>query len=277
MYCKELNKDFDTKQEMFKELKANKDEIIGLKKSAIRKSQQVHLVLKSKDGKKADTDSILELGDSVKVAMNTTNYFDFDKDVLLSGSWNKTAKEQNGKTYHVINHDLKIGSIVAYPKDVEVSVETHLWKSLGKGFEGETDVLVFVSKMTDKTNKDAFLAYRDKEDVEHSIRLQYTEIELAFKSDEVEDKEENALYEKYYPQIANKEDVDKDEYFWAVKLARIYKEGSTVLFGANDATPQLSNKESSSSSHLRKESGSSQQEVDTQEEIFKHLITNLKT
>ena len=272
MYCKELNKTFECKKDMFKALKESKDEIIGLKKSAIKMSTQSRIIFKAKEGVKADTDSKLELGDSVKVAMNTTNYFDFDKDVLLSGSWSKSAKEQNGKTYHVINHDLKIGSIIAYPKDVEVSVETHKWKDLGKGFEGETDVLVFKSKMTDKTNKDAFLAYKDGEDVEHSIRLQYIKIELAFKSDETEDKEENALYLKYYPQIANKEDVDKDEYFWAVTEAKIYKEGSMVLFGANDATPQLENKTEPIKSHSKKTEPSE----DTQEEFYEFLITNLK-
>ena len=239
MYCKELEKEFECRKDMLKELKANKNEIIEDKKSAIRKSQGVCLVMKDKEVSKEDSPKVLELGDSVKVAMNTVNYFDFDKDVLLEGSWNKTAKEQNGKTYHVINHELRIGSIIAYPKDVQVSVERHDWKSLGKSFEGETEVLVFLSKMTIKTNNDAFLAYKDNEPVEHSVRLQYIKIALAFKSNDAEDKEENALYEKHYPSIANKEDVDKEEYFWAVSESRIHKEGSMVPFGANDATPRI--------------------------------------
>lgn len=243
LYCSELDKNFKTRREMITALKANKDMIMDEKKSIIRKSQGVSLVIKS-DGaaKEDDVPKILAIGDDVKVAMNTVNYFDFDKDVLLSNSWDKSADEQNGKTYHIVNHELKIGSIIAYPKDVKVSVEEHKWSDLGKSFDGETQVLIFVSKMTDKTNKDAFLAYKDNEPIEHSIRLRYIKMAFAFKSEEPEDKKENALYMEHYPSIANKEEVDKYEYFWAVLEAQIYKEGSMVLFGANDATPQLSSK-----------------------------------
>ena len=238
IFCTELNKSFSTKQEMFKELKKNKAEIIGLKKSIIRKSMPISLNLRTVTQKGIEATQ-LALGDNIRAAINTTNYFDYDKDVLLNGSWTKTAGEQNGKTYHAINHELKLGCIVAYPKDVNVSVETLTWKTLGKDYSGETEVLVFESKMTEKTNKDAFLAYRDGEPVEHSASLQYMQMELAYKSNEIEDKEENHFYEKYYPLIANKEDVDKYEYFWAVTEVKLHKEGSTVLFGANDATPPL--------------------------------------
>lgn len=243
LYCSELNKEFKTRKDMITALKINKDMIMDEKKSIIRKSQGVSLIIKS-DGvaKEDDIPKILAIGDDVKVAMNTVNYFDFDKDVLLNDSWNKSANDQNGKTYHIVNHELKIGSIIAYPKDVQVLVENHKWSDLGKSFDGETQVLIFVSKMTDKTNKDAFLAYKDNEPVEHSIRLRYIKMAFAFKSDEPEDKKENALYMEHYPSIANKEEVDKFEYFWAVLEAKIHKEGSMVLFGANDATPQLGNK-----------------------------------
>ena len=243
VFCKELNQEFESRQLMFKALKAEKEELIGIKKSQIKQSDDVSYAFKSdiviKDD---DVPEILKIGDDVKVAMNTTNYFDSDRDVLIDGSWNRTTKEQNGKTYHVADHELKMGKIVAYPKDVTVSVENIEWSKLGKSYSGNTEVLVFTSKMTDKTNNDVFLAYRDGEKVEHSIRLIYERIKLAMNSNDEEDKEEKAIWDTYYSKIANKEDVDDVGYFWAVTEARIYKEGSTVLFGANDATPRLKEK-----------------------------------
>lgn len=242
IFCKELNRDFESKQDMFTALKENKQDIINLKKSTIKNSECIQLNIKNNNLEKAETIKKLELGDWVKVAMNTTNYVDYDLDLLIDGSWDRSAKEQNGKTYHIINHDLAVGSIIAYPKDVKLSVQKIEWKLLGKSYEGKTQVLIFESKLTEKTNKDAFLAYRDDEEIQHSIRLQYILIDLAFKSKKPEDKKENELYEKYYPVIVNKEVVDELEYFWIVSEAKIYKEGSMVLFGSNDATPALNTK-----------------------------------
>jgi type VI protein secretion system component Hcp len=242
IYCKDLKQEFATKQDMFTALKASKEELIGLKKSQIKRSDDISYAFKNDVAVKDDTQEVLQIGDTVKVAMNTTNYFDSDRDVLIDGSWNRTAKEQNGKTYHVADHELKMGNIVGYPKDVSISVENIEWSKLGKDYSGSTDVLIFNTKLTDKTNNDVFMAYRDGEKVEHSIRLVYVRIKLAFDSDDPKDKEEKAAWDTYYEKIANKEDVDEVGYFWAVTEAKIYKEGSTVLFGANDATPQLKEK-----------------------------------
>lgn len=242
IFCKELDQSFESKQDMFKALKESKEQIINLKKSKVKNSQCINLRFKSDSEQKNENIKQLEVGDRIKVAMNTTNYLDHDKDLLIKNSWNRTAKEQNGKTYHIINHELGIGSIIAYPKDVTITVEEIEWSKLGKSYTGKTQVLVFDSKLTEKTNKDAFLAYRDGEPVEHSIRLIYIKIDLALDSDAREDVYEKELYDKHYPDIANKSDFDDINYFWVVTEAMIYKEGSMVLFGANDATPIL-NKE----------------------------------
>lgn len=239
IFCKELNTSFESKQNMFKALKENKDQIISLKKSRIKESQGINLSFKAEGAQKGENIKQLEIGDRVKVAMNTTNYLDYDKDLLIKNSWNRSAKEQNGKTYHVINHELAVGSVIAYPKDVTITVEEIEWSKLGKSYAGKTQVLVFDSKLTEKTNKDAFLAYRDGEAIEHSIRLQYIKIDLALDSSAREDIYEKEYFDKYYPTIANKDEFEDLDYFWVVTEAMIHKEGSMVLFGANDATPIL--------------------------------------
>lgn len=246
MFCKELNKEFNSERELFDALKSNKDEIISLKRSKTDRTINTSLGFVKKSSEKSKKQ--LSIGDKVRVAMNTVNYLDYDLDLLVDGAWTKSAKEQNGKTYHVVGHNLELGQIVAYPKDVKIYVEKISWQELGVDADGETEVLVFVSKLTEKTNKDAFLAYRDGEDIEHSIRLQYIKMDLALNSEEEEDKLENEIWEKYYQQIVNKEFADKHKYFWVVSEAKILKEGSIVLFGANEATPQLKMKPSNDTS-----------------------------
>ena len=69
--------------------------------------------------------------------------------------------------------------------------------------------------------------------------MQYVKIDLAINSDAEDTIEEKAVWEKYISQIANKEAVIEQGYFWAVTEAKIYKEGSMVLAGSNDVTPMI--------------------------------------
>jgi hypothetical protein len=76
--CKELNREFGTKKELFEELKSNKDEIIKLKKAQIIKSCEKGSavpvkVLKFKN--EANKQVPLE-DDSYYIAVNTTNFLD---------------------------------------------------------------------------------------------------------------------------------------------------------------------------------------------------------
>lgn len=52
-------------------------------------------------------------------------------------------------------------------------------------------------------------------------------------------KEEKEAWDKYYPGIVNKDDVDQRGYFWAVLEQKIL-ENSAVLRGSNPATPTIS-------------------------------------
>lgn len=58
----------------------------------------------------------------------------------------------------------------------------------------------------------------------------------------INDEDYGAQYEawqKYYPEVANKEVADEIGYFWAIKEAKII-EGSAVPRGSNCLTPTLS-------------------------------------
>ena len=60
---------------------------------------------------------------------------------------------------------------------------------------------------------------------------------LAINSDDPEFKEENKVYQANINQVANKETVDSQGYFWLQTEAKIRDEGSMVVFGSNSATP----------------------------------------
>jgi hypothetical protein len=74
---------------------------------------------------------------------------------------------------------------------------------------------------------------------EHSVGMRYVKLELAINSDNKWDVEEKEVWDKYYPEIANKEVADERGYFWAVTEAKIV-EGSAVVKGSNYATPTIS-------------------------------------
>ena len=226
---------------MFKALKESKTELISLKKAAIKYSEPNNLTIIGKEEaiKSLVPTKTVGYGDYVYPVINTTKYLDSHGDVHLDGIWNKSAKEQTGKTYLLINHDMSIGKVISQPKDVEIMVKSIAWKDLGRDYEGETEALIFKSKLTEKSNKDGYLAYKDNDPVEHSVRMQYVKVDLAINDDSEDFQDEKKLYDAIYPQIANKEAADEAGYFWAVSEAKIAKEGSMVLAGSNDATPTL--------------------------------------
>lgn len=238
IYCKVLDKQFADKKAMFKELMERQGEIIELKKAAIKTTDSCAAFIKAST-EKSEARTELKFGDTISAVINTTNYLDSHDDVHMASVWNKSIQEQQGKVYHVVDHDLKIGKIVGYPKDVVMELRTLPWSELGYNAEGMTTALIFNTKMSDKTNQDVFKGYRDGEPLQHSIRMQYEKI--AFACNDPEYKEAYALFTSLLPSIVNKDKVEENGYFFAVYEAKIYKEGSTVIFGSNDITPLLPN------------------------------------
>lgn len=240
-YCKILNKAFDDQKEMFRALVDNQEDIINIKKSAIKNSDPIGLQIKrdipNEVIKALQPNKRLDYGDYVHPVINTTKYLDSHQDVHIDGIWDKSLKEQQGKTYLIVNHELEVGKVITWPKDVTPMVQDIKWKDLGADYTGETQALIFKSKLTTRTNKDAFEAYAEGDPVQHSVRMQYVKMRMAINNKDY--KEEFEAWQTYYPMIANKEDADKEGFFFAILEAKIFKEGSMVLAGSNDITPTL--------------------------------------
>ena len=233
--CKELNKSYNTKKELFKALKQNEEDLISIKKKTIFKSCDKGQVLnfnptllKAIDADKNDLDD-----NFYYIAVNTINILDSHNDLHVKGIWNKTAKDQQGKNYLVADHDLKLKSVIAKPKDIEMVIMDISFKSIGKDYEGSTEALVYkIAK--DKINKEYEEYLNDN--VQSSVRMQYVKIDLALNSDDKEDAEYKKTFDKYIADITNKEDFEEINYFWVVKEAKNVNESSLVLFGSNSAT-----------------------------------------
>jgi hypothetical protein len=263
--CKELgNKEFATKREMFVELKANKDKIIGLKKASFKNSDYLSVHLKGKGANKSAGDEAIGIGSTIYAVINTTNFYDSHGDVHLDGIWDVSVKDNKGKLYYIINHELEIGKVIAYPQDVEASVQILDWQELGLPYTGSTQALIFKVLLTDASNQAALGAISRKAALQNSVRMAYITMILCVDDQSEDMTEEYANFHKYLPLIANKQDAIDAGYYWAIPQAKIVKEGSACLFGSNEATPILYADPANTSQKLNDPSDDSQDDEDTE-------------
>ena len=241
------NKEFNTKEEMFAELKANVDFIIESKKTEIKNSCDKGLAVscKSLDLMKF-TDQLKGIridDDYYYIAVNTTGVLDSHLDLHVKGIWNKTVKEQQGKNYLVEDHILALSNVIVAKEHVEMFTAKLPFSLLGKPYEGDTQALIYkVPK--NKVKKEYIKEWLDSGDsIEASVRMQYLNIKFAMDSNDPEDAVEKKVYDDYIGEIANKGDYDYIPYFFVVKEAKNVKEASLVLFGSNSTTGQIENKE----------------------------------
>lgn len=235
--CIELNKEFATQKELFEALKANKSLLIANKKAEVKTKGNLGF-LGFMDIRTNAVKGIPDMKeDYIYPVISNTNYVDNHKDVHLDGSMSRTAKNQNRKVFYLADHKLEHDSVIATPKNVEVMLVKLKWKDLGKDYEGETEALVFkIAK--DKIIHDKFLKMiEDGVELQNSIRMLYVELDMAINSEDEGYEDAYKLWTSIYPKIANKEVADESGYFWAVKELKLHLEGSSVLFGSNDATP----------------------------------------
>jgi len=235
---------FETQEELFDYLAKNVDEHIYQKKLAIKNADPVSIgqglwyimpdATKGETMKDVSSDNNIQ----VKVVINTTNIMDSHSDVHIKGLWDKSLTE-NTRIKHIQEHEMKFDKIIADKEDLKAYVSDFTWKELGYDSEGNTEALVFESNVKRDRNTDMFQEYKDGNVDNHSVGMRYVKLYFAMNSD----KESHAAYKdawnKYYPSVANKVDVDRKGYFYAVTEAKVI-EGSAVVNGSNFVTPTLS-------------------------------------
>jgi len=229
---------FDTKNELLEFLSKNKETLIAQKKMETKFSDgfgyfPVLNVRKSNNATEKPSDVI-----NVKAIINTTNVLDSHDDVHIPGLWDKSLRE-NKNIMHLQEHQMKFDSIISDGNDLKTSAKTMTWKEIGFDFKGNTEALVFDSKVRKSRNPFMHKQYAGGIVKNHSVGMRYVKLSLA-----INDEESGAnfdVWEKYIDQVANKEQAEDQGYFWAVKEAKII-EGSAVPIGSNQFTPTLENK-----------------------------------
>lgn len=237
------DKTFSTKEELFKELKANKEIFIEAKKSLIQKSYDkgISVTCKNLDLLKF-TDQLkgIKIDDNYYyIAVNSTRVLDSHDDLHVDGIWKKSIKEQQGKNYLVVDHDLSIKSVVVRKEHIEIFTAKIPFSLIGKPYDGDTEALIYkVPK--DKVRDETIKEWLDSGDsIEGSVRMQYVTVLLAMDSNDPDDETEKTNYDEYIDQIANKKDFDYIYYYFIIKEAKNVKESSLVVFGSNGATGQV--------------------------------------
>jgi len=245
IYCKELDKNFESKTELFKALREAKETIIASKKAVVynckSEDNKGGIPVKIIDAQKLQAQCKgLDIDDDYYyIAVNTTLILDHHEDLHVNGIWNKSAKDQQKKVYLLWDHELKGTMTIVRKEHIEMFVANISWSLLGRTYAGETEALIY------KFRKDKVIDERAKEwldsgdEIQASVRMRYITILFALNSDEREDKEFKKNYNKYIGLIANKDDFKEILYFWAVLEAANVYESSLVPFGSNSVTGQV--------------------------------------
>ena len=234
------DREFETKEDLFKALRENKSTLIAQKKMQTKCADAVlHYVVVENDKGETNKAEAVDVSDinSLKASLviNTTNLMDSHSDVHFKGTWNKSTKE-NKNILLLQEHRMTFDHIIS--DDVKAIVKEMNWSDLNINLSGTTEALIFNTNISKQRNPFMFEQYAKGYVKEHSVGMRYVKLELAINSESKWDVEEKAVWDKYYPEIANKEVADERCYFWAVTEAKIV-EGSAVVKGSNYATPVL--------------------------------------
>lgn len=231
---------FTERSELFAYLKCNEEKIIKQKKSMPITSDIFDygcLPVNPKQTLKEDGSALNPDEIEVNAVANLSGWCDTYQDVMIKDSWKKTIQDKS-IVYHLKNHRYSTDDIVG--KQAELYTKNFALSYFGIESDIEkAQALMMRSIVSKKYDDKTFYLYSDNEVKQHSIGLRYITIKLCLDSKADEDKEYKKSWDKYYPEVINKEKVDALGFFWAVVEARIL-ENSCVLFGANQHTPTYS-------------------------------------
>jgi hypothetical protein len=262
---------------MFKALKDNKNTLIASKKSETKNADALSFVVTNESNEevnKSEVNKVENINEiTVKIVINTTNLLDSHGDVHLKGIWNKSVSDNKNKGFlHLQEHNRNFSNIIS--DNAKGTVELMSWKELGQSFNGTTEALVFESKISKNRNPFMFEQYSNGWVKNHSVGMRYVSLDLAINSDERGYEEEKAVWDKYYNEIANKDQADDEGHFWVVKEAKIV-EGSAVVMGSNYATPTLENKTIAEQITIDNAEAEKSLQTEREKELLKELLNKI--
>jgi hypothetical protein len=232
--------DFESKKELFKYLKANKETLIAQKKSMPIYSDPCNIhATQVKSGGIVKNNGAVEGNPDVlrvKVVANTSNFIDSHLDMLLPDAAKKSIVERKAFIPHLHDHvhtiDAKIGEVQ------DIILQDLSLTELGLNGFGTTQAIVFITDVYKSYNEKVFNQYKQGRINQHSIGLQYVKLDLAINDED--SPKEFGYWEENINKAINPEAAEQAGFFWVVSEIKLI-ENSAVLFGANSATPTLDN------------------------------------
>ena len=234
-----------TREQEIKHVLANKELLQAKKQAAIKHGDVVFgsygevnqkTAIMKEDGIDATMIGKLKLS----LCINTTNVIDSHMDCHIPGLWKKSLQET--KVLHLLQeHEMEFEYVIAdtVNNDFTASTKRIAWNKLGASYEGSTEALMFDVVIDSKRNEFMFGQYKNGYVLNHSVGMRYVKLFLCVDTNEPSYASEKANWDKYYPQVMNKEVADQKGYFWAVTEAKVI-EGSAVVKGSNTITPVVS-------------------------------------
>lgn len=265
--------EFAVKTELFAYLKDNQKEIIAKKRSILKEGAKIlsaptlvtgRIGLKSEAAE--DPNALL-----VAVVANASGFMDSHKDVIIPGAPTKSIQERKHLIPHLHDHIHQTTAEVGVVKDIYTrSVSA---RDLGYDSDMASEALIFETEIRKDFNEKIFARYKDRRATQHSIGLRYVKLYLCIDYDDPSYSSEKDNYDKYLEYVINKEEVEKDGYFYAVTEYQLI-ENSTVLFGSNPYTPTLETTDEKSAFGATKLEPSTDTQTLAQ---LDRLLTNFKT
>jgi hypothetical protein len=238
-------KSFATREELFACLKENEQFIIDCKKVEINSIEKCEATCFGllKHELPTSSEALKSIGFNAKNGyiypiISTTNWFDSHKDVHFDPCFNKTIKDQQGQVYYCADHNLSLQGIVAKKNAITMVKKNIPWSLVGKDYTGTTTALIFEIAEKD-VRADALDFIKATPDLQNSIRMQYVNIKMGVDSNDKAYIENKAYYDLRINDIANKDEVEKDGYFFGVEELKIHKEGSLVVIGGSNSATSI--------------------------------------
>lgn len=251
-------KSFPTQKDLFAYLVENKQELFDQKKSITKRAEGGLSFIVNDDKPLSEVTKAKPIYSNDKeagilkrtIVANTYWWMDSHSDVHLgrgaeeeNAVFTETIKNRASKIYPTDQHnwslDGKMGKTLAlYESPIS-------WRALGVGRTGMTEALFAEAEIHKSKNEARYNDYLNNEIDQHSVGMRYQDIQLAV-NDQDEYPKEYAIYQKYINKIGNRQEVEKQGFFFAVGKAYL-AEYSAVIAGSNELTPTLGSGETDKS------------------------------
>jgi hypothetical protein len=242
-------KSFKTQADLLSYLVGEKETVLAQKKSIIKFAEGgLSTMWSTSKGAFADKAKPLYENDEDKgivkrtVVANTYWWMDSHSDVHIGrneGSdvalFSKSIASKGTKIPPIDQHKWDLDSVMG--KTLNIYEAPISWRALGVGKTGMTEALLADVEIQKAKNARRYENYKNDEIDQHSVGMRYIDIQLAV-DDPEEYPKEYAVWSKYIAKIGNRQEVEKQGYFFPVMEAEL-REYSAVISGSNILTPTM--------------------------------------